>query len=194
MNRSAAVTNSPFATVKRMLWSAPRLLLVLLVRVYQLVVSPLLGPTCRYYPSCSAYCVQALTRHGVLWGTWLTVRRLLRCHPWAPGGVDNVPEQGWRAPWRRHPSTRADVPTDSVTTSDSAQTGNSVQTSNTVQTSSMVQINDAVQTCDPVGVTEPEVCLDGGLPPAGTPQGVGAPRRSDHHHQLCGAKHSAPVN
>ncbi|WP_436701986.1 membrane protein insertion efficiency factor YidD [Nocardioides sp. BYT-33-1] len=65
--------------------------LVGLVRGYQLLVSPLLGPTCRYYPSCSAYAVQALQRHGALRGSWLAVRRLLRCHPWAPGGVDHVP-------------------------------------------------------------------------------------------------------
>jgi len=69
----------------------PRELLVLLVRAYQLLVSPLLGPTCRFYPSCSSYAVIALRTHGALRGTWLTVRRLLRCHPWNPGGVDHVP-------------------------------------------------------------------------------------------------------
>jgi putative membrane protein insertion efficiency factor len=66
-------------------------LLIGLVRGYQLLVSPFLGPTCRYYPSCSAYAVQALQVHGALRGTWLAVRRLLRCHPWSPGGVDHVP-------------------------------------------------------------------------------------------------------
>lgn len=69
----------------------PQELLVLLVRAYQLLVSPLLGPTCRFYPSCSSYAVIALRTHGALRGTWLTVRRLLRCHPWNPGGVDHVP-------------------------------------------------------------------------------------------------------
>lgn len=69
----------------------PRDLLVLLVRAYQLLVSPLLGPTCRFYPSCSSYAVIALRTHGAVRGTWLTVRRLLRCHPWNPGGVDHVP-------------------------------------------------------------------------------------------------------
>jgi putative membrane protein insertion efficiency factor len=48
-------------------------------------------PSCRYYPSCSAYAVLALQRHGVLRGSWLAVRRLLRCHPWAAGGIDDVP-------------------------------------------------------------------------------------------------------
>ncbi|GAA3670281.1 hypothetical protein GCM10022237_32610 [Nocardioides ginsengisoli] len=66
-------------------------LLIGLVRGYQLVISPLLGPTCRYYPSCSAYALEALRVHGAIKGTWLAVRRLLRCHPWAPGGVDHVP-------------------------------------------------------------------------------------------------------
>ena len=66
-------------------------LLIGLVRGYQLLISPLLGPTCRYYPSCSAYAVQALQLHGAFRGTWLAVRRLLRCHPWSPGGVDPVP-------------------------------------------------------------------------------------------------------
>jgi len=66
-------------------------LLVLPIRAYQLLVSPLLGPRCRFYPSCSAYAVQALTVHGPLRGSWLAARRLLRCHPWNPGGLDPVP-------------------------------------------------------------------------------------------------------
>ncbi|MCZ3387966.1 MAG: membrane protein insertion efficiency factor YidD [Actinomycetia bacterium] len=58
---------------------------------YRNVISPLTPRTCRYYPSCSAYAEQALKTHGVLSGSWLAVRRLGRCHPWAPGGVDHVP-------------------------------------------------------------------------------------------------------
>jgi uncharacterized protein len=66
-------------------------LLVLPIRFYQLVVSPLLGPRCRFYPSCSAYAVEALTTHGALRGSYLAAWRLLRCHPWNPGGLDPVP-------------------------------------------------------------------------------------------------------
>ena len=66
-------------------------LLLLLVRGYQLFVSPLLGPRCRFYPSCSAYAVTALQTHGAFRGSWLAARRLGRCHPWNPGGVDHVP-------------------------------------------------------------------------------------------------------
>jgi hypothetical protein len=65
--------------------------LVGLVRVYQRLVSPLLPPSCRFYPSCSAYAVTALERHGAAKGSWLAVRRLARCHPFHPGGIDPVP-------------------------------------------------------------------------------------------------------
>ena len=65
--------------------------LVGLVRVYQRLVSPLLPPSCRFYPSCSAYAVTALTRHGAAKGSWLAARRLARCHPFHPGGIDPVP-------------------------------------------------------------------------------------------------------
>lgn len=65
--------------------------LVALVRLYQLLLSPLFPPSCRFYPSCSAYAVTALTRFGPFRGGWLALRRLGRCHPWNPGGVDHVP-------------------------------------------------------------------------------------------------------
>jgi len=71
--------------------SAVRRLVVAPIRAYQIAVSPLLGPRCRFYPSCSTYGVTAVLRHGVLRGLYLTVRRLLRCHPWNPGGLDPVP-------------------------------------------------------------------------------------------------------
>lgn len=61
------------------------------IRAYQLILSPVLGPACRYYPSCSEYAHQAITRYGVVKGTRLAVQRLLRCHPFHPGGVDPVP-------------------------------------------------------------------------------------------------------
>ncbi|MGN6088648.1 MAG: membrane protein insertion efficiency factor YidD [Actinomycetes bacterium] len=69
-------------------------LLLMLVRAYQRLISPLLGPRCRFYPSCSAYAITALQRHGPWRGSALAARRLLRCHPWNPGGVDYVPEVG----------------------------------------------------------------------------------------------------
>jgi putative membrane protein insertion efficiency factor len=65
--------------------------LVALIRVYQFAISPMLGPKCRYYPSCSAYAVEALQQYGAIRGSWLAARRLARCHPWSPGGVDHVP-------------------------------------------------------------------------------------------------------
>ena len=65
--------------------------LVALLRAYRLVISPLYGQTCRYYPSCSTYALQAVETHGSVRGSWLALRRLGRCHPWTPGGVDLVP-------------------------------------------------------------------------------------------------------
>ncbi|GAA3601589.1 hypothetical protein GCM10022199_01390 [Marihabitans asiaticum] len=65
---------------------------VLLVRAYQALISPLLPATCRYYPSCSAYAVAALERHGPIRGGYLAMRRLGRCHPWSAGGIDHVPD------------------------------------------------------------------------------------------------------
>lgn len=68
-----------------------RWVLIVLVRGYQVALSPLLPSTCRFMPSCSAYAVEALERHGALRGSWLTVRRLARCHPFCVGGYDPVP-------------------------------------------------------------------------------------------------------
>ena len=68
-----------------------RWLLLGLVGLYRRLVSPLLRPACRFYPSCSAYAAEALRRHGAARGTLLTVKRLARCHPYCEGGVDPVP-------------------------------------------------------------------------------------------------------
>ena len=64
---------------------------IALIKAYQLVLSPMRPATCRFYPSCSAYALTALERFGLVRGSWLAARRLLRCHPWNPGGVDHVP-------------------------------------------------------------------------------------------------------
>lgn len=64
---------------------------VALIRVYQYAISPMLGRSCRFEPSCSEYAVGALRRHGLFKGLWLASRRLGRCHPWHPGGYDPVP-------------------------------------------------------------------------------------------------------
>jgi len=68
-------------------------LMILLVRAYQLCISPFLGQNCRFYPSCSHYAVEAIGRHGALKGGMLAARRLCKCHPWHPGGVDPVPDR-----------------------------------------------------------------------------------------------------
>ena len=65
---------------------------IFVVRAYQATIAPLLGPCCRFHPSCSEYCIEAIEKHGFLKGTWLTCRRLGKCHPFHPGGVDRVPE------------------------------------------------------------------------------------------------------
>jgi putative membrane protein insertion efficiency factor len=65
--------------------------LLFLVRAYQLILGPFLGGACRFYPSCSNYALQAIERHGARRGTALTVKRVLRCRPFSPGGVDLVP-------------------------------------------------------------------------------------------------------
>ena len=76
----------------------PASALIWVIGGYRRFVSPLLGPHCRFYPSCSAYAQEALATHGVVRGGWLAVRRLGRCHPWNPGGIDRVPGRVAEAP------------------------------------------------------------------------------------------------
>ncbi|MUL41221.1 membrane protein insertion efficiency factor YidD [Streptomonospora sp. PA3] len=71
--------------------------LVVPIRGYQRFISPVLPPVCRFYPSCSAYAVEALHTHGALRGLWLAARRIARCHPFHPGGLDPVPPRGGAA-------------------------------------------------------------------------------------------------
>lgn len=68
-------------------------LLMALIRLYQLIISPLLGPVCRFEPSCSRYAMSCLERHGLLRGGWLSVVRLSKCHPFHPGGYDPPPDR-----------------------------------------------------------------------------------------------------
>ncbi len=74
-----------------------RKLLIIPIRLYQWLISPLLGSNCRYTPSCSEYSIQAIERFGILRGSWLALRRLGRCHPWGSHGHDPVPDE-----FRRH--------------------------------------------------------------------------------------------
>lgn len=83
-------------------------LLIGFLRAYRAVISPIYGEVCRYHPSCSAYALEAVREHGSIRGTWLAVRRLGRCHPWAAGGYDPVPP-GPRGP-RVDESVEAELP------------------------------------------------------------------------------------
>lgn len=79
--------------IVRTLAEIPRQVLTGLVRIYRRLLSPLLGPRCRFHPSCSAYALEALQRHGAARGSWLAARRVVRCHPLNEGGLDPVPEK-----------------------------------------------------------------------------------------------------
>ena len=80
------------------LWQLPRTLLVGLVRMYRLLLSPWVGQSCRFAPTCSVYAIQALERHGAVVGAGLAGWRILRCNPWCHGGCDEVPDN---MPWER---------------------------------------------------------------------------------------------
>jgi uncharacterized protein len=68
-------------------------LVIALIRFYQIFISPLKPPTCRFYPTCSQYGLEAVKRFGAIKGGWLTIKRILKCHPFHPGGFDPVPEK-----------------------------------------------------------------------------------------------------
>ncbi len=85
-------------------------LLIGLVKAYRALISPLYGNVCKFYPSCSAYSLEAVTVHGAARGSWLTARRLVRCHPWSLGGYDPVPgTPAWEAEQAAH-SSEHDAP------------------------------------------------------------------------------------
>ena len=86
----APVISAPVRPPVRAL-NLPRLLGWYLVRFYQVTIGPVLPPSCRFYPSCSVYALGALAKYGLLKGSYLSARRLMRCHPFHPGGVDPVP-------------------------------------------------------------------------------------------------------
>lgn len=94
---SSAASSPPreSAQPRAALWRAHplRALAILPIKLYQLLISPMFGARCRYYPSCSEYAVQAIERYGILRGVVLAGWRLLRCNPWSPGGVDLIDDQ-----------------------------------------------------------------------------------------------------
>jgi putative membrane protein insertion efficiency factor len=107
LDPSAAVVRSPksaAAAAGSFVWNLPRNILILLLLAYRKVVSPLYGQVCRFFPSCSAYALEAVTVHGAVKGSWLAARRLARCHPWNAGGVDHVPAGHREWPENRTPT------------------------------------------------------------------------------------------
>ncbi|RMI37680.1 membrane protein insertion efficiency factor YidD [Actinomadura harenae] len=109
--------------------------LILLVRAYRRFLSPLLGQQCRFRPSCSTYGLKALQEHGALRGSWLTVRRIARCHPFNPGGYDPVPPRRDRASAvvadSDGPSAEGATERPASGTDDSSSTGDAASTSGT---------------------------------------------------------------
>ena len=92
MHESTTVSGDPNVTIRERFNRGVAALLIALIGFYRRFVSPLLGPRCRFIPTCSAYGLEAIEKHGPWRGGWLTVKRLLRCHPWTPCGCDPVPD------------------------------------------------------------------------------------------------------
>ena len=67
------------------------LLLIIPIKIYQIIISPLLGPSCRFTPTCSQYAVEAIQKYGPVKGSWLSIKRIIKCHPWGGSGYDPVP-------------------------------------------------------------------------------------------------------
>lgn len=84
--------------------------LIALLKAYRFAISPLYGQVCRYHPTCSAFALEAVQTHGALRGTWLAMRRVARCHPWAAGGFDPVPARRDPALKNRRSSTHSSSP------------------------------------------------------------------------------------
>ena len=82
---------APGRRLLRMVLRLPAYVLILAIRIYQVLLSPMLPAACRYQPSCSAYAVEAVERYGALRGGWMAAKRIGRCHPFRPGGYDPVP-------------------------------------------------------------------------------------------------------
>ncbi|WP_426997594.1 membrane protein insertion efficiency factor YidD [Pseudarthrobacter sp. N5] len=107
LNLTAAVVRllvSSSAALGKVIWNLPRTVLILLLLTYRKVISPLYGQVCRFFPSCSAYALEAITVHGAVKGSWLAARRLSHCHPWNAGGVDHVPAGHREWPENRTPT------------------------------------------------------------------------------------------
>lgn len=86
-----AATRAGHARSRHVIAQVPSLALRLAIRGYQVAISPMLPPACRYYPTCSQYAIEAIEKYGALRGGWLAARRIGRCHPFKPGGYDPVP-------------------------------------------------------------------------------------------------------
>ena len=74
-----------------------RISLIWFLKLYSYLISPFFGQSCRFYPSCSQYAIEAIELHGCLKGLWLTIKRLSKCHPWHEGGLDPVPSRGQKS-------------------------------------------------------------------------------------------------
>ena len=104
MNSDQAIESTAVTPAARPRLSPAAWPLWALIRAYQVALSPLLGPRCRFAPSCSSYAAEALAVHGAVRGSWLAVRRIARCHPFHPGGFEPVPPAGPRRVRRRRRS------------------------------------------------------------------------------------------